>query len=128
MKAVLVTNEFNQTVMINEDNQKLYSYSNKNETITYNAEIVEGGELSGHWTNYTIQGRVDDIEERMNTWNSSLKLAYASKVNFAASENDPDGSIWKSLVEYVKENQDKFFDEHGDFLKKALIDPYDLIK
>lgn len=57
----------------------------------------------------------------MSTYNNAVRLAYAKVVNFAVSENDPDREIWNGVVEYVKHNQVKFFDENGDWKDKTTV-------
>ncbi len=46
-----VIDEFSNTVTVDYDNKKLYNYSNKDEIIYYNAEIIEDGKPTGFWTN-----------------------------------------------------------------------------
>lgn len=107
--------------------QKIYSYNNKEALIEYNAEIVENGTGTGFWTNYIISGKVESIEDRINTWNGVVKSAYAATVNFNAKENDPDGKIKSGLINYIKNNETDFFDECGDW-KENLIISEDVIR
>lgn len=116
-----VIDEFGREVEIEESTRKLYSYNNKKNEITYNAQIVENGELTGFWTNYTEHGTVDSIEERLKTWNNKILLLYASSVGFKATENDPNKEKYNKILEYVKVNADKFFTKTGDFRKKFLV-------
>lgn len=116
-----VIDEFGREIEIEESTKKLYSYNNKKNEITYNAQIVEGGELTGFWTNYTENGTVEKIEERLKTWNNKILLLYAASVGFKATENDPNKEKYNKIVEYVKANSDKFFTKTGDFRKKFLV-------
>lgn len=116
-----VVDEFGREVEIEESTRKLYSYNNKKRKITYNAQIVENGELTGFWTNYTENGTIDSIEERLKTWNNKILLLYASSVDFKATENDPNKEKYNKIVEYVKVNADKFFTKTGDFRNKFLV-------
>lgn len=116
-----VVDEFGREVEIEESTRKLYSYNNKKREITYSAQIVENGELTGFWTNYKENGTVDSIEERLKTWNNKILLLYASSVGFKATENDPNKEKYNKIVEYVKVNADKFFTKTGDFRKKFLV-------
>lgn len=121
MKIKKVRNVNGETVEIDEDTKKLYTYSNKNELIIYNAEIVENGKLSGFFTDYEEKGIVEDIEERLMTYNNRLKFIYAVEVGFNSDENDPQKEIYQKFVDYIKQNENKFFTKKGDFRKKFLI-------
>lgn len=107
--------------------KKLYSYNNDLKKITYNAEIVENEKPSGFWTDYEESGVVEDIEERLQTWNNRVKLEYAAEVKFNAPKNDPDGEMWEKFVKYVKDHENDFFTKSGDFKKDFLIDPNKII-
>lgn len=128
MSIKKVIDEFNREVEIDENTRKLYSFSNKNKKIVYNAEIIKDGKNSGFWTNYTESGTVDSLEEKLNAWNNRLLFLYSSTVGFYASKNDPDKSIYNSFLEVVKENEDKFFTKSGDFRKKFLISEAEILK
>ena len=52
-------------------------YNNKKKKIIYNAEIIEGEKNSGFWTTYEEPGTVDDIAERLRTWNNAILYIYA---------------------------------------------------
>ena len=121
MRLKNVIDEFGNEVTINEDNQKLYSYNNKKRILTYNAQEYKDGKPTGFWIDYTEEGIATDIEERMKVWNSKLLVVYAEVVNFDTTKNDPDKEIWNSLVEFVKEHEDAFFNSNGDFLDKFVI-------
>lgn len=123
-----VIDEFNREVEIDESTRKLYSFSNKDKKITYNAEIVENGKNTGFWTNYTESGTVDSLEEKLKMWNNGLLLTYSVIVGFKASENDPDREMYNAFVEIVRQNEDKFFTKKGDFRKKFLISEAEILK
>lgn len=89
--------------------------------IEYSAEIVENGIGTGFWTNYITSGKVENVEDRINVWNGVVKLAYAASVNFNASKNDPSGKIKARLIEYVRNHEEEFFDEYGDFKEELII-------
>ena len=121
MKLKNVIDEFGNEVIINEDNQKLYSYNNKKRILTYNAQEYKDGKPTGFWIDYTEEGVATDIEERMKVWNSKLSLAYADTVDYNPPKNDPNKKIWNSLVALVKEHEDAFFDSNGDLLDELVI-------
>lgn len=116
-----IVDEFNRELQIDEETRKLYEYSNKSHTITYNAQIVENAKHTGFWTNYTECGMVDSIEERLEVWNNKILLLYAASVGFNASENDPNKEKYNRIVDFVKANPEKFFTKTGDFRKKFLV-------
>lgn len=121
MKIKNIINEFGRKVQIDELTRKLYKYNNENETISYNAEIVENGKKTGQWTNYTEKGRIDSIEERLKVWNNKIMFLYSAFVGFNSPKNDPKGEKYNKVLEFVKLNPEKFFDENGDFHEKFLI-------
>lgn len=116
-----VTDSYGREVYIDDDKRKLYSYSNKEKKVTWNAPIVENGEETGFYADYVENGVIDDIELRLNKWDNGLKLAYASYVKFNAEENDPDKKIWNKVVKIIEDHQDDIFDEYGDFKKDFVI-------
>lgn len=128
IKVKTVINEFGQTCQIIEETRRLYCYNNKAKKITYNAEIIENGKPSGFWTNYEEAGTVDDISERLQTWNNTIRFTYAKAVGFNSPKNDPDGEKWKKVIEYVKNHENEIFTKTGDFRKKMLIDPLKFLK
>lgn len=117
-----VIDEFGREVEIDETTKKLYSYNNKKREIIYNAQIIENGMPSDFWTNYTENGIVDSIEERLKMWNNKILFLYALSVDFNALENDPNKEKYNKLLDFVKENMDKFFTKTGDFRAKFLVD------
>ena len=125
MKEII--NIYGETFLVDDENKKLYDYDNDKKQITYNVEIIKNGKHTGCYTDYCEQGTVDDIEERLKKWNNILVLIYASSVNFNASKNDPNKEKWQKLVEYVKENQDKYFTKSGNFKSSKEINPKDLL-
>lgn len=124
----MVIDGFGRELEIDEETRKLYSFSNKDRKVVYNAEIVENGKHTGFFTNYTESGTVDDLSEKLKTWNNKILLLYASMVGFKASENDPDKVIYNKIVEVVNANEDKFFTKKGDFRKKFLISESEILK
>ena len=128
MKIKIIIDEFGRELEIDEETRKLYSFSNKDRKVVYNAEIVEKGEHTGFFTNYTQYGTVDDLSEKLKTWNNKILLTYAKMVGFKSSENDPDNVIYNKLVDMVKANEDKFFTKEGDFRKKFLVSDSEILK
>ncbi|MBW3350713.1 hypothetical protein [Limosilactobacillus reuteri] len=108
-----------QEVIVDDSKKKMTDFSNKNGLIYYSAP--EANTEVEHWVDYKVNGRVDDVEEKLSTYNNAVRLAYAKVVNFAANENDPDHEIWNGIVEYVKHNQEKFFDENGDWKDNTTV-------
>lgn len=108
-----------QEVVVDDSKKKMTDFSNKDGVVYYSAPEVNSE--SEHWVDYKINGHVDDVEEKLSTYNNAVHLAYAKVVNFVASENDPDREIWNGIVEYVKHNQEKFFDENGDWKDNTTV-------
>ena len=124
----MVIDEFGRELEIDEETRKLYSFSNEDRKVVYNAQIIENGEHTGFWTNYEEYGTVEELEDKLNVWNNKIMLLYASMVGFKASENDPEKVIYNKIVEVVKANEDKFFTKKGDFRKKFLISESEILK
>lgn len=116
-----IVDEFDRELYIDDTTQKLHSFSNRDKKIIYNAEIVENGIHTGFWTNYTEDGIVSDLEQKLKKWNNTLLYIYAKAVGFKSSETDPDKAVWNKFVSFVKEHEEDFFDKHGDFKKKFVI-------
>ena len=128
MKAKEVIDTYGRKCQIDENTKKMQCYNNKKKKIIYNAEIIEGEKNSGFWTTYEEPGTVDDIAERLRTWNNAILYIYAESVGFNAPENDPDGKKWQKVVDFVKEHKNEIFTKSGDFRKKYLIDLNDIKK
>lgn len=115
-----VTNIYGKKVKIETDGQKVYSYDNKKRRVQYNAKWVDSA--SGYsWTDYVEEGTVEDLETRISVFGSRLEEIYARTVGYNATDNDPDQKIWNKFVDYVKRNEEKFFDEYGDYKKDFII-------
>lgn len=121
MKTKNIIDIYGKKCQIDEETKRLYAYSNKNKEIMYNAEIIENGNPTGFWAYYKVDGTVDRIDERLKVWNNKLILLYASSVDFNASKNDAEKEKYNKFVDFVKENQEKFFTKTGDFRKRFLI-------
>lgn len=116
-----VTNVYGEEVVVDHDAKKLYAFSNKDKKVNYTVPIYENGKKTMFFTNFVETGTIDSIEDKLNVWNSRLKLLYLKKIGFDPENNDPDGTVWKKFVDFVKENEDRFFTKKGDFRKKFLI-------
>lgn len=122
MKTIKVTDVYGREVVVNTENQTITDFNNKNNEITYNAQIVEDGKMTSFWTDYKVAGKVDDIELKLRASSNIVRPIYAALVEFDAKKNDPDGKIWSKVVEYVKENQGEFFTKNGDWKKRVVVD------
>lgn len=122
MKVKKIVDVYGRELEIDEDTRKVIDFSNKNRKVTYNAQIVEeNSDGSKFWADYIEEGVVDDIETKVGIWNSKLELIYAKIVRFKANSNDPNGVKFKAFCDYIKNNQDKFFDKYGDYRKDFLF-------
>lgn len=128
MQLKKVIDEFGREVTIDEDSQKIYSYSNKKKIVTYSARIVENSALTNFWTNYTVNGTVTNLEDKLRVWNNILLGGYSKAVDFDSRKNDPDKKIWKKFVEQIRNEEDKYFDKYGDFKSKYLVSEKEIAK
>ena len=108
---------YGRECFVDETNKKLLGFDNKTRKIRWNAQIIKNGELVGVFTDYIEDGVITDIKQKCESHSSPLQFQYAVMVKFDSSKNDPNKEIWNTLVDYVKNNQDKFFDSYGNFKK-----------
>lgn len=124
MKEMNVIDEYGNMVSVDSETKSLFSYSNKEAKITYVGEIIENGEKEfGNVTRFCVSGTVDDIESRLYTWNNIPRLVYDEWV----LKYNQDDMYWNALVQYIKDNKDKYFDEHGDWKEKYIVNEDDAI-
>lgn len=120
MKVKNIVDEFGFKSQIDENTKGLYDYDNDSHIIIYNAQTVKNGERTGIWTNYAESGTVESIEERLKKWNNKVLFLYSVTVGFNAPKNDPEKEKYKKIVDFVKENPEKFFTESGNFREKFI--------
>lgn len=113
LDMIEVVDEFGKNRRVNMNTAKIRSYDNVKKKIVYNGQTDDD-----YWVDFVTDGVVDDIEERLNTWNNTVKLIYAEKVKFDAKKYDPDNEIWNDVVEKVKENEEQFFTKTGNWRKQ----------
>ena len=123
MKIKEVIDTFGEKRIIDEDSRKIYDYSNREGWVEYNAQEVDENGKPNRWSwhNYREPGKIEDIAERLDTWNNRVMIAYALAVDCRASELDPEKEIWKKIIEIVEHNPENYFDEFGDWLPSEVI-------
>ncbi len=126
MLKKVISIESGEEVIVDTDKAAVYSYSNRQRRIVKSAEIYEDGRPSGFFTTYIEVGTVGNIRDRLSTWDNALKLAYAHGADFDSTD-DPDGSKYDAFIRSIEENQDKYFDEYGDFLPAYTVDVKGLV-
>lgn len=119
MKIMNVVNTCGDRVQVDFDRKSMFSYSNRECKVYYAAHVVENGKYTEP-TVFCISGTVDSVEERIDTLNNMVRLAYYRGLNNDLSA-DSERKAWKMLVEEVTENQDKYFDEYGDWKEEYII-------
>lgn len=119
MKIMDVVNTCGKNVQIDFDRKSIISYSNRECKVYYAAHVVENGKYTEP-TVFCISGTVENIEERIDTLNNIVRLAYYRRLNNDLSA-DPERKVWKMLVDEVTKNQDKYFDEYGDWKEKYVV-------
>ena len=122
MKKIEVTDTYGEKRIVDEDTRKLYTYNNKKKKATYTVKEVG----SDFWCDYILDEEVTDIEAKMKVWNSRILLAYARNVKYNSNKYDPDNEIWDDLVKHVKENEDRYFDEYGDYKENYIVTDEDI--
>lgn len=116
-----VINVYGEEKIIDTDGQKVCAYNNKEGWVEYNAKVVDDTTDIQFYTDYRDEGTLDNIELKIRVFGSRLMSMYARTVGYNATDNDPDKKIWNQFVDYVKRNENKFFDEYGDYRKDFLI-------
>lgn len=115
-----VTDLLTQKKVIVDDNKRVMTdFDNAKQLIYYSAP--ESNSETEHWVNYNENGIINNVEEKLLTYNNIIRINYASAVNFAASKNDPERKIWNKFVEYTKNHQDELFDKDGNWRTDATI-------
>ena len=56
-----------------------------------------------------------------------VRNQYNKAVDYDADKNDPERTLWKKIVDYVKENESAFFTKKGDWKKKIDITEKDIM-
>lgn len=108
-----------EEVTVDDSKKKLDDFDNATNTIYWTAPEV--GSKVEYWATYKAEGRVDDVEAKLSTYNNVVKLKYAATVAYDSIHNDPDRHIWKKFVEYAKNHASELFDENGDWKKDATV-------
>lgn len=98
MKLKNVVDIYGESVVVDEDKRKVYTYNNKKRCVTYNAPIYEEGKELRFWTDYTEEGIVTDLEARIRVWNSKLLFLYCKMVEYNAPKNDPEKKILLTAI------------------------------
>lgn len=119
MKIMNVVNTCGDRVQVDFDRKSIISYSNRECKVYYAAHVVENGKYIEP-TVFCISGTVDSVEERIDTLNNMVRLAYYRGLNNDLSA-DPERKAWKMLVDEATKNQDKYFDEYGDWKEEYII-------
>lgn len=128
MNLLKTTDIYGKDVEVDMDSKTLMDYDNDKREIEYSVKIVENGKLTDFSTDIHVEGTIDDVEERIKTWNNVVRLEYAFLTKGNASKNDPDQTIRNKFIEYVKENPEKFFTKSGNWRKDAKIDPKEVVQ
>lgn len=126
MKKVIDLNT-KKAYIVDDTHATLYSYCNKKRQIIRNAAVYENGVRTDFHINYEEIGTVDDLEEKLHTWNNVLWYAYARSVSFDQEHNDPDRIIYRKFLDNLRANEDKYFDSYGDFLDNGALNSQALI-
>lgn len=119
MKIIDVVNTCGKNVQVDFDRKSIISYSNREAKVYYAAYMIENGKHTEP-TVFCISGTVDSIEERIDTLNNIVRLAYYRGLNNDIS-TDPERKAWKMLVDEITKNKDKYFDEYGDWKEQYIV-------
>lgn len=105
-----------EKVLVNEAEAKLVRFSNKNKCASYNApeaELVYGLKM---YADYIVNDiTIDDIDTKLSSLTNPVRFYYAELVDYNATDNDPEQKLWNKLVDFVKVNEEEFFNKYGDF-------------
>ena len=119
--------ELKQDVLVDTDRKQLYTYDNDKQVITYSApQVDKHGLYQSYWVMYQVQGRIDDIAQRLEVWNNKVKFGYSLAVECRASQNDPERKLWQKYVEYVEKHSRRFFTKAGNWKKRYRFNKDDI--
>lgn len=68
-----------EEVTVDDSKKKLRDFDNATNTVYWTAPEVNA-EVE-HWATYKTDGRVDDVEAKLSTYNNVVKLKYAATVD-----------------------------------------------
>lgn len=122
----VISADTGEKVKVDTDKAIIYSYNNRQRRIVKSAEIIERGRPSGFYATYLEEGTVDNVRDRLSTWDNTLKLGFAAGKDFN-SENNPDDAEYEYFVRSIEKNADRYFDEYGDFYPEYVINVQALI-
>lgn len=115
VKPQKVTDVYGRKVTIDANKRKMTDFDNNKREIIYNAPIIDKGSKVTFYTDYKANGTINDVEEKLNTYNNPVRIAYAVLTGFASEKNDPDKKIWKKIVQYAREHEDELFTKSGNW-------------
>ena len=119
-----VIDEFNHEITIDTNRRQVLDYNNKEQKIHYYVKIAH----KNKYTTYLEKGILKSLPLRINIDDSKLRLMYEEKVRYDADRYDPDRIIWSKFLKDIKENEDKYFVEYGDYKPEYLLTDEDRIE
>ncbi len=121
MKLKSVISRLGTEAIVDENTRALYDYDNKKRKIMYTAQAVENGEYINTWITYIEDGTVNTLEERLTKFQNPLYAAYTEFVKYDRKKSDPDGRIYEEFLNEIREKEDLFFTEDGNYRNKFCV-------
>ena len=113
-----VVDIYGEEQYIDENSKEIHDYSNKAGKVDYIAKTFSEEKEDIYGCEYVEDGKVEEIEDKLKTWNNPVKHFYAMNVEFNSGKNDKDKKIWNAYVDYVRNHEKEFFDKNGDWKQR----------
>lgn len=111
-----MTDIYDNEVQVDLDKKAIFAYNNDRGVVHYNVPLNTGG-----FTIVELEGKVDRVEDRIRAWGNPVMFLYNLAVGMNAPDSDSNLSILNRYVDKVKENEEYFFTESGNW--KKIISP-----
>ena len=113
-----------QKEIVDVSTARLLRYNNKEGKARFIAELWENPFKITMYVEYDDEVKIEDLEQRLNCEDGlrhTLTCFYL-KNDLIGAEHDlkeKRGKIWTRMYNFCKENEEKVFDEYGDYKKEA---------
>jgi hypothetical protein len=107
--------EIDRNATVDGSTKKLISFRNKTKTLEFQAKEVKG---IGFAT-WNEKGVLTNFDEKIKTHsaNATLIPVWAAALSLAGKNEQEYDRLVAKAKEYIKANQEMFFDKYGDFKK-----------
>ncbi|MBF0714240.1 hypothetical protein HZY83_06080 [Gemella sp. GH3] len=108
-------------VLFWKDSMQLIYFNNKERKLKYIAKELIDGLPSSTCSHILIEGICDSIDEKLKAMRSPINSYLSIKFNPFDFSYDFKDKVKNLVHNFIKENQDRFFDKKGDFKSDKII-------